>query len=136
MRLSETKLGNGTLWTLQALLALLYLFAGVTKLLMPLDVLAQQSQTPGIFMKLIGVCEVAGALGLILPGMLRKSRLLTPLAAAGLAIIMVGATSLTIARIGVAPALLPLVAGLLDAVVAYARWPRAGTPSAEAHPAE
>ena len=54
--------------------------------------------------------------------MLFRSRGLTPLAAAGLAIIMVGATVLTIMGDGVTLALVPLVAGLLAAFVAYWRW--------------
>jgi hypothetical protein len=47
---------------------------------------------------------------------------LTPLAAAGLAIIMIGATAITLAGGDVAPALIPLVVGLLAAFVAYGRW--------------
>ena len=54
-----------------------------------------------------------GAIGLILPGLLRLRPGLTPLAAAGLVIIMIGATVLTRASGGVAPALIPLVVGLL-----------------------
>ncbi|MFN2517005.1 MAG: DoxX family protein, partial [Pyrinomonadaceae bacterium] len=58
-------------------------------------------------------------LGLILPGLLRIRPGLTPLAAAGLVIIMIGATVLTIAGDGVGPALIPLVVGILAAFVAY-----------------
>jgi uncharacterized membrane protein YdfJ with MMPL/SSD domain len=47
---------------------------------------------------------------------------LTPLAAAGLVIIMIGATVLTLASGGVAAALMPLATGLLSAFVAYGRW--------------
>jgi hypothetical protein len=68
------------------------------------------------------VCELLGALGLILPGLLRIRPGLTTLAAAGLVIIMVGATVLTFVADGVAPALFPLVVGLLSASVAYGRW--------------
>ena len=115
------------LWIIQGLLAALFLFAGGTKLVLPLDVLMSmgspnQIQLPGWFVRFIGVVEVLGALGLILPGLLRIRPGLTPLAAAGLVIIMIGATVLTLAGGDVAPALIPLVVGLLSAFVAYGRW--------------
>ena len=115
------------LWIIQGLLAALFLFAGGTKLILPLDVLMSmgspnQIQLPGWFVRFIGVAEVLGALGLILPGLLRIRPGLTPLAAAGLVIIMIGATVITLAADGVAPALIPLVVGLLSAFVAYGRW--------------
>jgi hypothetical protein len=68
------------------------------------------------------VAEVLGALGLILPGLLGIRTGLTPLAAAGLVIIMTGATVLTVASGELALALIPLVVGLLSAFVAYGRW--------------
>src|SRR2546425_7917203 len=77
---------------------------------------------PGWFLRFIGVAEVLGAIGLIVPGLLRIRPGLTPLAAAGLVIIMIGATVLTLAGGDVAPALIPLVVGLLSAFVAYGRW--------------
>jgi uncharacterized membrane protein YphA (DoxX/SURF4 family) len=115
------------LWIIQALLALLFLFAGGTKLVIPPDVLAKmgspnQIPLPGWFVRFIGVVEVLGALGLLLPGLLRIKPWLTPLAAAGLVVIMIGATALTIAADGVAAGVVPLVAGLLAAFVAYGRW--------------
>ena len=115
------------LWIVQGLLALLFLFAGGTKLILSLDVLMSmgspnQIQLPGWFVRFIGVVEVLGALGLILPGLLRIRPGLTPLAAAGLVIIMIGATVLTLAGGDVAPALIPLVVGLLSVFVAYGRW--------------
>jgi uncharacterized membrane protein YphA (DoxX/SURF4 family) len=118
---------NIALWIIQALLALLFLFAGGTKLVLPLEVLTSmgspnQIPLPGLLVRFIGVCEVLGAIGLILPGLLRIRPGLTPLAAAGLVIIMIGATVLTFAGDGFAMALPPLVVGLLAAFVAYGRW--------------
>jgi len=110
------------LWIVQGLLALIFLFAGGMKLVLPLDVLTEQMPLPGLFVRFIGVAEVLGAIGLILPGLLRIRPGLTPLAAAGLVIIMIGATVLTLAGGDVAPALIPLVVGLLSAFVAYGRW--------------
>jgi len=115
------------LWIIQVLLALLFLFAGGTKLVLPIETLTSmgspnQVHLPGLLIRFIGVCEVLGALGLILPGLLRIRPDLTPLAAAGLVIIMIGATVLTIIGDGIGPALVPFVVGLLAAFVAYGRW--------------
>ncbi len=117
------------LWIIQALLALLFLFAGGTKLVLPLEALAGSIPLPGAFMRFIGVAEVLGAIGLILPGLLRIRPGLTPLAAAGLVIIMIGATVLTVASGDVLLALIPLVVGLLAAFVAYGRWRLAPQPA-------
>ena len=110
------------LWIVQGLLALLFLFAGGMKLVLPLEEMTEQVPLPGLFLRFIGVAEVLGALGLILPGLLRIRPGLTPLAAAGLVIIMIGATVVTLAGGMVALALIPLVVGLLAAFVAYGRW--------------
>ncbi len=110
------------LWIVQGLLALIFLFAGGMKLVMPIEALTEQLPLPGLFVRFIGVCEVLGAIGLILPGLLRLRPGLTPLAAAGLVIIMIGATVVTLATMDAALALIPLVVGLLAAFVAYGRW--------------
>lgn len=110
------------LWVIQGLLTAVFLFAGGFKLALPLATLAKLSPLPAPFLKFIAVCEVTGAIGLILPGLLHVRTGLTPLAAAGLVIIMVGATVVTVATQGAAPAVLPLVVGLLAAAVAYGRW--------------
>ena len=124
------------LWIIQILLALLFLFAGGTKLVLPLDVLKSmgspnQIQLPGLFIRFIGVVEVLGALGPILPWLLRIKPWLTPLAAAGLVVVMIGAVVLTLATGDVSSAIVPLVTGLLAAFVAYGRWrsaPKPGRP--------
>ncbi len=110
------------LWIVQGLLAALFLFAGVMKFVMPIEEMTREIAMPGLFLRFIGVVEVLGALGLILPGLLRIRPLLTPLAAAGLVIIMAGATVLTLMSAGVVSALVPLVAGVLALFVAYGRW--------------
>jgi hypothetical protein len=110
------------LWSVQGLLALLFLFSGGMKLVLPLEALTAQMALPGLFVRFIGVAEVLGAIGLILPGLLRIRPGLTPLAAAGLVLIMIGATVLTLAGGDVAPALIPLGVGLLSAFIAYGRW--------------
>jgi hypothetical protein len=70
------------LWIVQGLLALIFLFAGGVKLVLPIEALTKQMSLPGPFVRFIGVAEVLGALGLVLPGLLRIRPGLTPLAAA------------------------------------------------------
>jgi hypothetical protein len=106
----------------QGLLAALFLFAGGMKFVTPIEEMTKQMAVPGWLLRFIGVAEVLGALGLILPGLLRIRPGLTPLAAAGLAVIMVGATVITLVGGEVALALIPLAVGLLAAFVAYGRW--------------
>lgn len=110
------------LWVVQVLLALLFLFAGAAKLVLPAEALKGPVVLPVLFLRFIGVCEVLGALGLTLPGLLRIRPDLTPLAAAGLVIIMIGATVTNLLGSVNAIALITLVVGLLAAFVAYGRW--------------
>ncbi|MDE3169358.1 MAG: DoxX family protein [Acidobacteriota bacterium] len=116
---------NTTLWIIQWLLTFLFLFAGGVKLVMSTAAMTKQMAgvpLPVWFLRFVGVCEVSGALGLILPGLTRIRTSLTPLAASGLVIIMIGATWVTVKVNGVLPALFPLIVGLFCAFVAYARW--------------
>ena len=113
---------NRLLWTVQVLLALLFLFAGGVKLVMSNADLTAQIALPAVFPRFIGVMEILGGLGLVLPGMLRIRTGLTPLAAAGLCIIMTGAVVVTIQMMGSAPAALPFVTGVLALLAAYGRW--------------
>jgi len=115
---------SGVLWVLQVLLAALFLFAGGMKLVSPIAALTQQVALPGLFLRFIGLAEVLGALGLILPGLLRIRLVLTPLAAAGLVIIMTGAVGVTMATMGAAQAVIPGVVGVLAASVAVGRLQR------------
>lgn len=117
---------NIALWIIQVVLALLFLFAGGTKLVLPIEVLTSmgspnQIHLSGLLLRFIGVCEVLGGLGLILPGLLRRRVGLTPLAAAGLVIIMTGATILTLAGDGIGASIVPFIVGVLSAFVAYGR---------------
>jgi len=109
------------LWVVQVLLAAVFLMAGGSKLVLPLEMLKGPVELPGLFLRFLGVAEVSGALGLILPGLLRIRTGLTPLAAAGLVIIMTGATVLTAIYMSPAMAAMPLVIGLFAAFVAYGR---------------
>ena len=117
----ETKIKNYALWTVQWLLALLFLWAGGVKLVLPLEMLKGPVALPGLFVRFIGVAETLGAIGLILPWLLRVRPVLTPLAAVGLVIIMIGATVITLIGGGGAFALFPATVGILAASIAYGR---------------
>ena len=80
------------LWIVQALLALLFAWAGGMKLVLPLEKLTGPIPLPGLFLRFIGVAEVLGA------------------------------TVLGLAAGDVTMALIPLAVGLLAAFVAYGRW--------------
>lgn len=125
MTTKSTKTTSVLLWTVQVLLAALFLFAGVMKLVLPLAALkGGPVEFPGAFLRFIGVAEVLGGLGLILPGITRIKTGLTPVAAGGLVIIMVGATVTTIVGGALAPALIPMIVGALSALVVYGRFPK------------
>jgi hypothetical protein len=112
-----------SLWIVQGLLALLFLFTGGTKLFLPIEVLLAQMTVPlpGLFVRFIGLAEVTGALGLILPGLLRIRPGLTWLAGYCLIVVLIGAVVVTLIGGDVIGALFPLVVGLLCATVAYGR---------------
>ena len=114
------------LWIVQGLVAIIFLLTGGSKFAMSVEEMQAQMKVPlpGWFLHFIGVCEILGSIGLILPGLTRIRPGLTPLAAAGLVIIMIGATVITLMGGDVALALIPLVVGLLCAFVAYKHWSR------------
>ena len=114
---------NIVLWIIQILLALLFLFAGAMKFIMPVEEMTKQMPVAvsGLFLHFIGVCEVFGGLGLILPMLLRIKPWLTPIAAIGLAIIILGAIAFSL-QLGVTQAIMPFVVELLLVFVAYGRW--------------
>jgi hypothetical protein len=110
------------LWIVQGLLGALFVFAGGMKLVLPLEQMKGPIELPGVFLRFIGAAELLGGLGLVLPGLLRVRPGLTPLAAAGLVVIMAGATVMGFMVGDVAMALIPLAVGLLAGFVAYGRW--------------
>lgn len=113
---------NVALWMVQVLLAALFLFGGVVKLMMPLDEVVEQMGVPGLFIRFVAVMELLGGLGLVLPGLLRIKTGLTPLAAACLALLMLGAVVLGLRMGDLIGASMPGVVGLLAAFVAWGRW--------------
>jgi uncharacterized membrane protein YphA (DoxX/SURF4 family) len=120
--MNQSKTMHYVLWVLQCLLALLFLFAGITKLGKGVAEMARQGHMSVTFLRFIGVCETLGGLGLVLPGMLRIRQGLTPLAAAGLVMIMAGAVVITLETGTASQAVFPMVTGILLTFIAYGRW--------------
>ena len=117
------------LWIVQGLLAAVFLLAGVPKLVMSAAQLTAPGpiQLPVAFIRFIGVCEILGAIGMILPGLTRIRPGLTPLGAGGLLIIMIGATVINIVNGMAAIAIPTAVLGLMAAYVVWGRWRSART---------
>jgi uncharacterized membrane protein YphA (DoxX/SURF4 family) len=124
------------LWIVQVLLALVFLMAGVTHAVMPVAQAAASSpwmaDVPLWFARFVGIAELAGALGLVLPAATRRSPWLTPLAAVGLVLVMALAIPFHIMRgeanvIGV-----NIVVAALAAFVAWGRGRRVPIPERSA----
>ena len=118
---------NTALWIVQGLLAVMFLFAGGSKLMMSAAQMAEQAKTVGgwqapiAFVRFIGTCEVLGAIGVVVPWLTGIRPGLTPLAAGGLVVIMIGATVVNLTTTVPALAILTVILGLLAAFVAYGR---------------
>jgi len=120
------------LWVLQALLALFFAAAGYSHGLMPLAEAAEAApwiaNVPPAFARFVGMAELAGAAGLILPAATRIAPWLTTLAAALLALLMLLAALFHLMR--GEPAIIPMhvIAGTLAVIVAWGRWRQAPIP--------
>ena len=113
---------NIGLWVLQVLMGLFFAVAsGAPKLLLPADALPMPIPLPHAFLLFIGVCEVAGGLGLILPGALKIQTWLTPLAAAGLTLIALGGAGYQLLAGEPGNAVFAVVFAALTAFIGYGR---------------
>lgn len=83
---------NIALWTIQIILAVPFLAFGVMKLTQNraglIEKLPWVESVPQSVVRVIGVAEVAGAIGLVVPGLTDVAPVLTPVAATGLVILM------------------------------------------------
>lgn len=117
------------LWVVQGLLGAMFLAAGAMKATQPIavlvDTLGWPAAVPAALVRVIGVAELLGGLGLILPAATRVKPMLTPLAGVGLAMVMLLATIFHISHgeLGALP--IPLVLGGLAAFVAWGRAAKA-----------
>lgn len=112
-----------TVWIVSVLLALAFLFIGGMKVLTPPAELAQSAMgVPVILLKVAGWAEVLGALGLVLPAATRIAPVLTPLAATGLVVVMIGAIITNVIIGAYSAVLIPILLCLLSAFVGWARF--------------
>lgn len=128
---------NVTLWILQALLAATFAAHGWMLVAPPPELLAIMNEQLGVGFRLfLGVAEIAGAIGILLPAMTRRTPWLTPVAAGCLAFVVASATVLHLSRGETSSAITTVILVLLAAFVAYGRWrvrpiaPRGGSGSA------
>jgi len=117
---------NTALWIVQGLLAFAFLMAGFMKVSRSKDQLAGQmgwvedfSQTQ---IRLIGFAEILGALGLVLPMLTGILPILTPIAAVGFVVLMLGAAATHIRRGESQMSMMTIVLALMAAFVAYGRF--------------
>ena len=119
---------NLTLWVIAGLLAAVFLFAGANKVFISREKLARVPGGGWVldfsagFIKALGAVEILGAVGLILPALLDIAPVLVPLAATGLATIMVGAAIVTYRRQEFKHVLVNLTYLALIAFVAFGRF--------------
>jgi putative oxidoreductase len=117
------------LWITQILLAVSFGMAGWMKGTYEIPTLAMYvpwaDDVPRMLVRFIGACEFLGALALVLPAATRVKPGLTPLAAALLALTMLFAIGFHIARGETHVLVMPLLLGLLSALVAWGRWSKA-----------
>lgn len=129
MQQQSSKAMHITLWIAQSLLAVLFFMTGVIKLAMPIEKIAEMlpwvANAPAALVRFIGISELLGAVGLVLPAALRIIPYLTPLAAVGVAIVMVLATAFHLFRGEVAHILVPIVVFFIAVFIAWGRTKQA-----------
>lgn len=114
---------NRTLWVLQWLMGLFFAIAsGAPKLFIPIDDLPMPIPIPGPVLVTIGVLEILGGVGMILPAITRVKVGLVPLAAAGCALVAIGGMAYQIAAGEYGNSIFALVFALICAFIAYGRW--------------
>lgn len=126
---TRAKFLHGSLWAAQVLLGLAFLAAGAMKTSTPYGELAAKmawvSAVPEGLVRLIGISELFGGIGLVLPAATRIRPWLTPLAAAGLALVMLLASAFHLSRGEAAAVPVNLVLGGLAAFIAWGRFRKA-----------
>ena len=114
-----------TLWILQVVLAVVFAIAGVTHFLPPEGLpesMRGVAEMPAGVPYFIGTVEILAVLGLILPGLTGIQTRLTPLAGAGLILVMVGAIVWHAQREEFPNIVLNVILAVIAAFVAYGRW--------------
>jgi uncharacterized membrane protein YphA (DoxX/SURF4 family) len=115
-----------TLWVAQVVLAGSFMWAGLAKLFQPVETIAAMwpwtGQVPVALVKLTGIADVAGAIGLILPSLLGNQAKLTPITALGVIVLMVCAGIFHIARGEASQIGVNVAFALIAAFIAWGRF--------------
>jgi hypothetical protein len=112
-------------WIVNGLTALIFLAAGSMKVIRPKTALAEMGMAWSAdfsagAIKLIGAAQVLGAIGMILPVLLDIAPILSPIAATGIAVIMLGAVVVHVRRKETAvPAIVLTLLAVVSAVLGY-----------------
>ncbi|MFL5626869.1 MAG: DoxX family protein [Ktedonobacteraceae bacterium] len=117
---------NIALWIIQVLVAIMFVLAGFPKAFQPIDALARRlpwtKEVPAWLVRFIGISELLGAVGLILPAITQILPSLTILAAVGLALVMVCAIIFHISRREYSHISFSVILLVLTVFVVYGRW--------------
>jgi putative oxidoreductase len=126
---SDSKALHIGLWVVQVVLGLLFLAGGAMKATQPIPELAVKmvwaTDIPEALVRFIGISEVFGGLGLVLPAATRIKPMLTPLAGLGLAVIMLLAALFHLVRAEFGGIAMNVVLGGLAVFVAWGRSKKA-----------
>ena len=121
----KSKVLNIILWVVQVLLAGMFIMAGIMKSTSPIEQLSASlpwaKDVPAWLVRFIGVSEILGALGLLLPSILRIKPILTPVAASGIIAIMLMASVFHITRSEFPELGFTLLLALAAAFIAWGR---------------
>jgi putative oxidoreductase len=124
-QISKPKALNIVLWVGQAILALMFLMAGFMKVTTPIVELAAQQpwveQMPEALVRFIGISEILGALGLMLPAALRIKPQLTAWAAGGLSVVMLLATFFHASRGEFSAIIMNIILGTIAVFITWGR---------------
>lgn len=116
---------NIALWVVQSLLAAMFLMAGANKLFQSIPELSKMlpwvTQVPEGLVRFIGMSELLGSLGILLPSILRIKPILTPIAAIGLAVVMLFAILFHISKGEASAIAMPIVFVAMAVFVAWGR---------------
>jgi len=116
---------NIVLWILQIVLGIYFLFVGVNHFIVPPGLPEPMSwmyELPTWLHYVSGTAEFLAGLGLILPGLTKIQTRLTPLAGAGLVLVMIGAMVWHLQRGEVVNIFMNLLLAVLAGFIAYGRW--------------
>ena len=123
---NQTKTLNIILWISQIILAGMFIMAGYMKTTMPIEQLSAllpwTKDVPVWLVRFIGASEFLGALGLILPSLLRIKPILTPIAALGIIAIMVMAAIFHVTRTEFSGAVFTVILASVAAFIGWGRW--------------